>query len=70
VHLNNLNAPVLNVLSRYKKEWRACLLKVGERVEFSKQPTCWKSISERIIGYVIVPEVDILTYVVLSKVEK
>jgi hypothetical protein len=35
----------------------------------SQQPTYWKSVSERMIGYVV-PEVDTLMYVVLSKVEK
>jgi len=46
------------------------LLKDEEMVEFSKQPTSWKNMLERMIGNVVVSEVDALTYVVPSKAEK
>ena len=47
-----------------------CFLKDEESVEFSKQPTSWKILSERMIGKVVVSDVNALMFVVLSKAEK
>jgi len=38
-------------------------------VEFSKQPSSWKVIMERIIGDVVISQVGALLYVVASKAE-
>ena len=48
----------------------SCLLKDEEMVEFSESPTSWKIILEPLISYVVISEIDVLTYVVLSKAEK
>ena len=39
-------------------------------VMFSKTPSSWKIILDRMTGNVAVSEVDVLTHVVTSKVEK
>jgi hypothetical protein len=39
-------------------------------VEFSKQPTSWKTILELITGNIVISQVDAHMYVVLSKAEK
>ena len=47
----------------------ACLLSEEEMVEFSKQPTSWKIMLQRLFGNVVISEVDALTHVVLSEAE-
>jgi len=38
--------------------------------EFSKSPASWNIIVEPMTGNVVIPEVDVLIFVVLSKAEK
>jgi len=38
--------------------------------EFSKSPASWNIILELMTGNVVIPEVDVLMYVVLSKAKK
>jgi hypothetical protein len=39
-------------------------------LEFSKQPTSWKIITETMTGNVVIFEVEVLMYVLLSRAEK
>jgi hypothetical protein len=45
-------------------------MKVKEMVEFSKLPTFWKTICERMTGNVVVSGIAAVMYVVLSEAEK
>jgi hypothetical protein len=47
-------------LYSYLKEYRDCLLKEENRIEFSKWPTSSKIILQWMIGNVVMPEVDAL----------
>jgi len=50
--------------------WRTFPLNDEEMGEFSKSPASWNIILEAKTGNVVIPEVDVLIFVVLSKAEK
>jgi hypothetical protein len=57
-------------LCSYLKALRACPLQDKEIGEFSMWPSSWKIILELMTANAIISEVDVLSYVILSKEEK
>lgn len=47
--------------------WRACLLTDEDTLKFSKQPISWKIVLDRMTDHVVIYEVEVLFFIVLSK---